>query len=293
MYINKNTVMQKQATNEFGKNFYKLLSNACYGKTMENFRNRRLINFVQIETQANSLSFKPKFKSFNIINANLVSVVMNNTKNLWIKPTPVGAATLDLSKLTLYGFHYKEMKPRYGDSITVVYKDTDSLLYRVETNNLYSDMGNLKHLFDLSDYPTSHPLFDASNIKVPLTMTDKLLGKVLKEMVCLRSKPYSIKFNGGVKQSAKGVQKSVKKSLHHEAYHECLFKKTTMQKEMTQLRSEDHQIIVKRLSKVALSAFDDKRFFLGEGIQSVAYGHVQLNQFRGMFLLLSKQLRLC
>ena len=217
---------------------------------------RRLIKFVQNETQANSLSFKPNFKSFNIINANLVSVVMNNTKILWNKPTPVGAAILDLSKLTLYGFHYKEMKPRYGDSITVVYKDTDSLLYRVETNNLYSDMGNLKHLLDLSDYPTSHPLFDASNKEVPLTMTDELQGKVLEEVVCLRSKLYSIKFNGGVRQNAKGVQKSVKKSLDHEAYRECLFNKTTMQKEMTQLRSENHQIIVNRLSKVALNAFD-------------------------------------
>ena len=98
----------------------------------------------------------------------------------------------------------------------------------MEPNNLYSDMGNLKHLFDLSDYPTSHPLFDASNRKVPLTMTDELQRKVLEEVVCLRSKLYSIKFNGGVKQSAKGVQKSVKKSLHHEAYRECLFNKTTI-----------------------------------------------------------------
>ena len=185
------------------------------------------------------------------------------------------------------------MKPRYGDSIAVVYKGTDFLLYRVETNNLYSDMGNLKHVFDLSDYPTSHPLFDASNQKVPFTMTDELQGKVLEEVVCLPLKLFSIKFNGGVKQSAKGVQKSVKRSLHHEVYRECLFNKTTMQKEMTQLRFENHQIIVNRLSKVALNAFGDKRYHLGDGIQSVAYGHLQLNQFCGMFSFLSKRFSLC
>ena len=133
--------MRKQATNEFEKNFYKLMSNACFGKTLENLRNRRLIKFAQSKTQANSLSFKPNFKSFNFINANLVSVVMDNTKILSNKPTPVGAAILDLPKLTLYAFQYKEMKPPYGDSITVVYKDTDSLLNCVEANNLYSDMG--------------------------------------------------------------------------------------------------------------------------------------------------------
>ena len=200
------------------------MSNACFGKAMEILRNRTLVNFVQNETQANSVSFKPNFKSFNIINASLVSVVMNNTKFLWNKSTPVGAAILDLSNLTLYGFQYKEIKPRYGDSITVVYKGTDSVLHRVETNNLCSGLGNLKHLFDLSEYSNSQPFFDASNRKVPLIMTDEFQGKVLEEVVCLRSKLYSIKLNGGVKQSAKGVQKSVKKSLHHEAYREYLLK---------------------------------------------------------------------
>ena len=42
-------------------------------------------------------------------------------------------------------------------------------------------------------------------------MTDELQGKVLSEVVCLRSKLYGIQFEGGVKQSAKGAQESVKK----------------------------------------------------------------------------------
>ena len=85
----------------------------------------------------------------------------------------------------------------------------------METKDLYEEMQGFKHLLDLSDYPESHFLHDKSNKKVPLTMTDELQGRVLNEIVCLRSKLYSIQFEGGVKQSAKGVQKSVKKTLNH------------------------------------------------------------------------------
>ena len=103
------------------------------------------------------------------------------------------------------------MKPRFGDKIKVCYKDTDSLLYRVETENLYSEGVTFEHLLDLSDYPEEHFLQDKPNRKVPLTMTDELQGKILSEVVCLRPKLYNIQFEGGVKQGAKGVQKSVKK----------------------------------------------------------------------------------
>ena len=71
-------------------------------------------------------------------------------------------------------------------------------------------MASFKHLLDFSDYPEEHFLHDKMNKKVPLTMTDEMQGKVLSEVVCLRSKLYSIQFEGGVKQSAKGVQKSEK-----------------------------------------------------------------------------------
>ena len=130
------------------------------------------------------------------------------------------------------------MLPRYGsDWLKVVYKDADSLLYRIQTNDLYEDMSTFKHLPDLSDYPEDQILHDKTNKKVPLRMTDELNGKILKELVCLRSKLYSIDYLGGTKQSAKGVQKSVKKTLHHSLLKNCLLSKFTVRKEMTKLKS--------------------------------------------------------
>ena len=149
--------MRKQATNDFEKNFYKLMSDACFGKTMENLRKRSQMKFVTNPQQAETLTQRANFKSFQRINDNLVSVSFKSSSVLWTKPTPVGVSILDLSKLSLYKFHYEEMVPRYSsDRLKVPYKDTDSLLYLVETSDLYKDMESFKHLLDLSDCPPEH-----------------------------------------------------------------------------------------------------------------------------------------
>ena len=207
-----------------------------------------------------------------------MSVSLRASSVLWNKPTPVGATNLDLSKLSLHKFHYEEMRPRYGsDRLKVVYKDTDSLLYRIKAADLKEDMSTFKHLFDLSDYPEDHFLHDKTNKKVPLTMTDELNGKVLKEEVCLRSKLYSIDCLGGTKQSAKGVQKSVKKTLHQSLFKNCLLSKSVLRKERTQQRSVGHQVVVNAVNKVALGCFDDKRYILNDTVSSLAYGYYSLS----------------
>ena len=179
VYIEKNTVMRKQAVNEFEKNFYQLMSNACFGKTRENLRTQSKITFVPNPQQAETFAQRATFKSFQIIKQDLVSVFFNNSSVIWTKPTPVGASILDLSKLSLYKIHYEEMVPRYSsDHLKVAYKDTDSLLYQIQTPDLYRDMASFKHLLDLSNYPEDHYLYDPSNKNVPLTMTDELQGKI-------------------------------------------------------------------------------------------------------------------
>ena len=73
----------------------------------------------------------------------------------------MGASILDLSKLSLYKFHYDEMVPRYSSSqLKVAYKDSDSLPYLIEPPDLYNEMASFKHLLDLSDYQQEHFLHD-------------------------------------------------------------------------------------------------------------------------------------
>ena len=229
VYLEKNTVMRKKAKNDFHKNFYKLMSNACFGKTMENLRKRSVKGFVSNHQQAETYAQRAIFKPFQIFRRDLVSVSFKKSYVVWTKPTPVGAAILHLSKLSLYKLHYEEMIPRYWPShLKVAYKDTDSLFYLIETLDLFKDMGSFKQLLDLSGYPQDHFLHDPTSKKFPLTMTDELQGKVLREVVCLRSKLYSIDYVGGLKQSAKGVQESVEKTLYHDLFRHYLFSKDTV-----------------------------------------------------------------
>ena len=97
-----------------------------------------------------------------------------------------------------------------------------------------------------------------------------------KREVCLRSKLYSIDYVGELKQSAKGVQKSVIKTFHHDLFIHCLFSKHKVVRTMTQLRSHCHQFVVNEIDKVAVSSFDDKRFLLDNGVSSLAYGHYKI-----------------
>ena len=86
--------------------------------------------------------------------------------------------------------------------IKLAHKNTDSFLYCIETDDLYQDKACFKHLLDLSDYPRDYILYDPTNKKLPLTWTYELQGKILRDVVCLRSKLYRIDFVGGKKQSA-------------------------------------------------------------------------------------------
>ena len=264
----------------------------------ENLRKRSKVKLVPNPQQAEAFAHGATVKSFQIVRQDLVCVSCRSKIRLWYRPNqpPVGASILDLSRLSLYKFHCEEMLPRYSSSqLKVAYKDTDSLLYLIETPDLYNDMASFKHPLDLSVYPQEHFLHDPRNKKVPSTMTDELQAKVLREVVCLRSELYSIDYVGGKKQSAKGVQKSVKKTLNHDLFRNCIFSDKEVIKTMTQLRSHC-QIVVNEIDKVAISSFDDKRFLLENAVSSLAYGHYNIStpvdetadQYSGLFCLSTK-----
>src|SRR5207244_8799590 len=94
---------------------------------------------------------KPTFLNGIIFNENLVGVNYVQEKLKLNKPIYVGFSILDISKTLMYDFHYNFIKNKYGDRSRLLYTDTDSLCYELETKNMYKDMYDIKKMFDLSD----------------------------------------------------------------------------------------------------------------------------------------------
>ena len=199
-YISLNTKLRTEAKNEFEKDFFKLMNNAVFGKTMENIRNRVNIKLVNNEKQAEKLSAKPNFKHCNIFSEDLVAIHMKKTKLDFDKPVYLGMCILDLSKTLMYDFHYNYIKQKYGDKAKLLLTDTDSLMYEIQTEDFYKDIsGDVKDRFDTSGYPSDHPsgIPSGFNKKVLGMFKDEVNGNVIDEFVGLRAKLYSYKMFEG------------------------------------------------------------------------------------------------
>ena len=158
-YISLNIELRMKAKNDFRKDFFKLMNNSVFGKTMENLRNRVDIRLVTNEVKARKLFAKPNYESRTIFSDNLIAVHMKKTKLKLNKPIYLGMSILDLSKTLMYDFHYNYIKPKYDNKAKLVFTDTDSLAYEIETEDFYKDIvPDVASMFDTSNYPKTHSL---------------------------------------------------------------------------------------------------------------------------------------
>ena len=205
-YIDFNTNKRKNAKNAFEKDFFKLMNNSVFGKTMENLRKRVDVRLVTDNKKLIKLASKPTYVSSKIFNENLVAVHKIKETPTLDKPAYVGLCILDLSKVLMYDFHYNYIKNKYDNKARLLFTDTDSLTYEIEAEDVYKDFWNDKDKFDNSDYPKSSPYFDKTNKKVIGKFKDEAAGVPICEFVDLRSKMYSyIKDNQTGGKTAKGI----------------------------------------------------------------------------------------
>ena len=156
-YITLNTDLRTNAKNDSEKDFFKLMNNSVFPKTMENIRNRVDIRLVNDRRKAEKLSAKPNFKHLTIFDEDLVSIHMKRTKLKFNKPVYCEMAILDLSKTLMYDFHYNYIKPKFGENAKLLFTDTDSLCYEIQTDDFFKDISqDVEQKFDTGNYPKDH-----------------------------------------------------------------------------------------------------------------------------------------
>ncbi|KAF0702093.1 Uncharacterized protein FWK35_00033771, partial [Aphis craccivora] len=214
-YIDFNTNLRSKAKNEFKKEYFKLMNNSVYGRTMMNVRNHVDIKLCTRKQQVDRLIVKPNFDRRTIFTEKLEAIHMKKSEIKFKQPIYIGMCVLDLSKMVIS-----------------LYTDTDSLIIEIKNNDFYQDIRFMLDHFDTSDYPKDNiynlPLVN----KKVLGKFKELNGKIMTEFKGLKSKIYSTKKN---------------------------------------------VIFTVEQNKKALSVYDDKRFILDNGINTLAWGHYKTN----------------
>ena len=155
-YIRKNTDLRKLANNSFERDFFKLMNNSVFGKTIENIRKRQNVILVDDKAFALKLSSKPNFERATIFDENLIACHMKKQigEVYFNKPIFVVQAILDISKTLMFDFHYNFIRKKYGEKAELLFTDTDSLAYLIQTEDVYKDFSkDVRRKFDTSDYP--------------------------------------------------------------------------------------------------------------------------------------------
>ena len=149
------------ATNDFERDFFKLMINSVYGNTMENLRKRINVRFVNSKKDFLKYTRKPTYVTHKLFNKNFAAIYEIKQVLVLNKPIYVGFTVLDLSKWLMYDFHYNFIKKNF--SAKLLFTDTDSLTYEIKSENIYKEFCQWKDFFDFSNYSKDSTFYDDTN----------------------------------------------------------------------------------------------------------------------------------
>ena len=290
-YIDLNTNLRKQSKNEFEKGLFKLLNNSVFGKTMECVRDR-LSCFIyspkdgKLDRKRDKELSSPYYKNFMNIDEtdygmlegkyrhNGLSLIFSNKGTVKLnKPIYAGATILDDSKCLMYDFFYNFIKVKYADNAKLLYMDTDSFILEVCTEDIYKDAVEDKQYYDLSNFVGEYQ--HKENNKVVGKFKFEFGMTPITEFIGLGAKNYSVETVDSClyKSKCKGV--STKYS--HDQFKECLMKSERMKANFKRIGSNKHQIHTIDVEKWGLNPYSDKRYYIQDSFDTLAYGHNRIN----------------
>ena len=134
----------------FGKDFFKLMMNSGYGKTMENLR--KIINVRLVNNEKDCLEYtsRPIYITHKMFGKYYAAIHEIKLVLILRKPTYIGFTVLDLSKWKMYDFHYNFIKKYFDAELLFTY--TDSLSFEIKSKGVYEEFSKQKDLLDFSNY---------------------------------------------------------------------------------------------------------------------------------------------
>ena len=166
---------------------------------------------------------------------------------------------------------------------------------------------------DFSGFSPQHPMFQdlssdeieylrAKKAKKVGVMKDEINGYLLLEYVGIRPKAYSLKYekiefydeDGEISkkptnqskaivtesEKLKGIKRgTVEKTIHYEHFLDCINNDSTLYSQFNTFRSYNHKLKTITQNKLALCNYDDKRWIMNDGINTLAYGHYEIKKF--------------
>ena len=152
-----NSKLRTEAKSEFEKDFFKLINNAVFGKTMENVTKHRDIKLVTTDKRKNQLASESNSHTTKYFLENLMAIKKKKTKVKMNNLIYLDMSMLDISKTLMYEYWHDYIKPKYQrtcrqEKAKLCYMDTDSFIINIKTGDFYEDIADdVEKWFDLSN----------------------------------------------------------------------------------------------------------------------------------------------
>ena len=282
-----------EAKNKFEKDFFKLMNNSVFGKTMENVRNHRDIKLVTTDARRIELVSEPNYHTTKHFAEEFLAIEMRRSKVKKNKPVYLGQSILDISKTLMYEFWYDYIKPKYGDKAKLCYMDTDSFFINIETEYFYKDIANdVNKCFDTSGYDKNDKrLLPIGKNKVIGMFKDEINEKVMVELCAPRAETYAFRLDDDTeKKRAKGIRKClIKRVLIFQDYQEAVIKNKTIIRSQLRSKNDEHTIHTEKVNIVAISSDDDKILQTYDEVTTYPYGANAFKVWEGDMLVKIKR----
>ena len=164
-----NTKLRTEAKNYFEKDFFRLMNNVVFGKTMENVTKHRDIKLLTAEKKRNQLALEPNYHKTKYFSENLMLIEIKKTKVKMNKPIYIGMSILDIRETLMCGFWYDYIKPKYRDKTKLCHMGAGSFIIHIKAEDFYEDIASdVEKWFDTSNYDENgkRPLPIGKNKKV-------------------------------------------------------------------------------------------------------------------------------